>query len=367
MKGAILGGDLSQKAISLEGLAKEVELLKQKVAALEASGGSRVEEKRNGDIIEAESSTSASRRSIGEVDQGRLPGTMEEMALGIGESTRWKGATLLAAPHDDSPTPTVQWYQPVGFETSLSALPSQLNCRTLVDFYLEEVAWIACTVHGPTFLAEHEAFWDKMQRNELKDDLWLGLLFAVICMAAFFMDEDQAAARGFSFPHLAAVATAWFDNAIATIFRCGVWKRPAFITCQVIQTLGPAFHLTSNTSLHQSLTALERTQMRSVNLHLLGSHKEDRQADLMKMEMGRRIWWNNVETDWAFIPYNRFACESFRFRSLSTTDPRHRSASLFDRYARGVGRIVPRQRWANLHLVPIGMLQIRSTDLRRVW
>jgi hypothetical protein len=41
--------------------------------------------------------------------------------------------------------------------------------------------------------------------------------------------------------------------------------------------------------------------MRSINLHLLGSNKEDAQQEVVWKEIGRRIWWNNVESDWIFI------------------------------------------------------------------
>ncbi|KAK1921902.1 hypothetical protein DB88DRAFT_512348, partial [Papiliotrema laurentii] len=305
VKGAIISGNLAEKAITLESLSKEIESLRQRVTDLE----SRKSRSSEGQSIpaRARSDGPVDGPQISEVDQGRLPGTMEEIALGIGESIRWKGASLLTSREGEGPTNAAQWYQPITLETSLSALPSQPNCRALVTYYLEEVSWMSCSVHGPTLLTEHDSFWRKLDRSELKDDLWLGILFAVLSVSAFFMDENQAAIRGFSFQHLKVVGSAWFDSAIATLFRCGIWTRPSILTCQILQILGPAFHLTNNTNLHQSLTGLERTQMRSINLHLLGSNKEDAQQEVVWKEIGRRIWWNNVESDWIFIPYNKYA------------------------------------------------------------
>lgn len=304
MKGAIVGGELSHKATTLESLARELQELRQRVAQLEQTGQGSATPGSNG----ARDPLSRS-QPVSDLDQSNLPGTMEEMALGIGESTRWKGSSLLNN-RDQGTTSATQWYQPITFESSLAALPSRPNSRLLVAFYLEEVSWNACAVHGPTFLADHEAFWQRLERSQLQDDLWMALLLAVLSVAAFFMDENQAALRGFSFQHLRWVGATWFDSAIAVMYRCGIWTRSSLLTCQILQVLSPAFHLTGNTSLHQNLTGVGVTQLRAINLHLLGSHKEDSPHETISKEVGRRIWWNNVEIDWTFLPYNRYVRES---------------------------------------------------------
>lgn len=300
-----MGGELANKAMTLELLAKEVRDLRQRITQLETGAPASVSPSIEG----GRDSSSRPPPATSDVDQIKLPGTMEEMALGIGESTRWKGASLLNS-RDGETTSASAWYQPISFESSLSALPSRPNSHLLVSFYLEEVSWMASAVHGRTFLADHEAFWHRLERSELQDELWMGLLFGVLSVAAFFMDENQAALRGLSFQYLKLVGNAWFDSSIAILYRLGIWNRPTLITCQILQVLSPAFHLTGNTSLHQSMTGVGTNQMRAINLHLLGSHKDDSRQESISKEIGRRIWWNNVESDWIFLPYNRYIRES---------------------------------------------------------
>lgn len=302
VKGAILSGNPAQTAITLESLAKEVDSLRRRVTQLE------------GPRLTADTSpirdidSPPLRQSVSDVDQSKLPGTMEEIALGIGESTRWKGTSLLNN-RDGEPTSGNQWYSSVTFETSLSALPSHPNCLVLVTFYLEQVAWLSGAIQGRVFMAELQTFWEQLARNELRDQLWIGLLFAVLSVSALFMDEGQAGDRGLSFQYLKVVGTVWFDSAIGVLFRLGIWTRPSLVACQIIHVLGPAFHLTGHTNLHQTLSALCSAHMRSINLHLLGSPRDDGVEETPRKEIGRRIWWNTVESDWIFIPYNHYVRE----------------------------------------------------------
>lgn len=313
VKGAITGGDLAQRATTLDTLAREVEELRKRVTQLEKGRVSPPSHETDG------SDPSMSKQPISDVDQSQLPGTMEEIALGIGESTRWKGASLLNSKEGDTIGAT-QWYQSITFETSLSALPSRPNSHILVDYYIEQVSWMACAIHGPSFVSEHDSFWHRLERSELRDGLWLGLLFAVLSVSAFFMEEDQAAQRGFSYQYLKIVGTAWFDSALAILYRCGLWTRPSLLTCQILQVLSPAFHLSGNTSLHQNLYGVLISQMRAINLHLLGSRKDDTANETISKEMGRRIWWNGVEIDWIFLPYHRYIREGLSLEEANDAD-----------------------------------------------
>jgi len=136
---------------------------------------------------------------------------------------------------------------------------------------------MTCAVNGGSIIAEHSIFWNDYEQATIKDDPWLACLFAVLSLSAFFMDETQATARGLSVEQLRLVASTWFDCSIATLYRCALTTTPSLLTCQTIQILGPAFHLTGNTTLHQSMTAIEHAQMRMINLNLLGDRSPDGQ------------------------------------------------------------------------------------------
>ncbi|ORX40003.1 hypothetical protein BD324DRAFT_607140 [Kockovaella imperatae] len=276
-------------------------------------------------------------------DQGRLTSAMEEAALGIGETTRWLGASLISKNgkgSPPSPTDRNQWYQPQSFDYSLSQLPSQPQTRSFITYYFEEVSWTIGVIHPPTFWAEYNEFWSRADRMDLKDDIWLGLMFAILSISAYFMDERQASLRGLTPIQMRHWAGTWFNAAIATACRCNLLTEPSFTLCQMLSVLGPGFHLSRNTRLHQSLTDLSRSYGKAINLHLLGSRQEEWTDREIRKELGRRLWWNSVEGDWAFLPYLRYSI--YTPYSFNTAMP----SALPETYDINVPHVVPHFRLA---------------------
>ena len=307
-KGSIISGNPAEGTHSINNLVTEVADLRERVIALERSLGNDQTShlSRTGQASRSGTGPSSPIRHDTDFDQYKLPGTMEEFALGIGETTRWKGASLLIASNVDSSPNNHPWYQSIPHLSTISSLPSRPVCTSLLGYYLDELSWMTCAVHGPTLIAEHARFWDDYEETRIRDDPWLACLFAVLSLSAFFMDEAQATMRGFSLQQLRPIASTWFDCSIATLYRCSLTTAPTLLTCQTIQVLGPAFHLSGNTTLHQSMTAMEHVQMRLINLHLLGEGLRDGDEESLSKEMGRRVWWNGIESNWGFLPYYRY-------------------------------------------------------------
>ena len=302
VKGAVLSGPGPERTVSLQSLSQQVEELKRRVAHLE---GERMDSHVPEDIETGIYSRAHSpHHHRGEFDQGRLPSAMEEAALGIGESTRWMGSSMLTQTEKD-PLPN-PWYQPQSFEYNLSLLPTQAQARVFVSFYLDNVSWITGVIHAPSFWSEFADFWTKLERAQARDDIWLALLLSVLSIGAYFMDEQQAHIRGLEgTQHLALT---WFNAAVATVLRCNLLTDPTLTLCQVIQVLGPGYHLSRNTRLHQSFTPIGRGYAKELNLHLLGESHGTSELEIRK-EVGRRVHWNDLESGWAFLPYNRWTSE----------------------------------------------------------
>jgi len=235
------------------------------------------------------------------VDTTRLPGIMEEAALGIGETSRWQA--ISRSEMDGTQHSYREWYSPKSLEACLAVLPSQSQARALVTMYQDNAGWITGSVHISTFLKQQDRFWIELESHTVQDDMWLALYFAVLSVSAFFVEDDRAKMANFTVQQLRHLGGICFDAAVATIFRRDGATHASIMLCQAVQTLGPAFHFTSNTSLHRSLTALSTSHARSLNLHLLGNSPAGDGSD---QDIGRRIWWNIVEPDWTFLPYNRY-------------------------------------------------------------
>jgi hypothetical protein len=248
-----------------------------------------------------------------DVDTTRLPGIMEEAALGIGETSRW-GEHYPETSRQGGEA-FLGWYGPKTLHSSLAGLPSQSQSRALVNLYEENAAWITGSVHLPTLRREQDTFWIQLETNSYRDDMWLALYFAVLSVSAFFVDENHASMVNMAASQLRNLGRICFDAAIATIFRMDGITHPSTVLCQAVQTLGPAFHFTSNTKLHRSLVPIITSHARTLNLHLIGRTST---RDIgTEQDIGRLVWWNIVEPDWSFLPYNRYYSECFEGECVS--------------------------------------------------
>jgi hypothetical protein len=294
IRGQIKNNEIEgSKRKTFDELQLQVEELSRRVTELErGAGSSRPKERR---------STSRD-GSPSVVDRTRLPGIMEEAALGIGEISRWNQP--IPQPPRQWERSYTQWFSCRTVDDSLLALPFQAQARSLVHFYIDQLAWITGSLDLPTLVTDQETFWIQQEAHQVRDDMWLSLYLAVISVSAFFVEEERATSMNCSMKQLRHLGQRCFDAAIATIFRCDGATRASIVMCQAVQTLGPSFHFTSNTMLHRTLVAIVAGHARSLNLHLLGAS-----GDATGESIGRHVWWNLVEPDWAFLPYNRYCSE----------------------------------------------------------
>jgi hypothetical protein len=237
---------------------------------------------------------------------------MEEAALGIGETSRWNSSDRREPNHNGNAHS--HWYTPKSLESCLTVLPSQAQARSLVNLYEDSAGWVTGSIQISTLLKGQDRFWLDMDSYNIRDDMWLAVYFAVLSASAFFVEEDSANTMNLTVPQLRDMGQACFDAAVSTIYRLDGLTQPSVFFCQTVQTLGPAFHFTSNTSLHRSLSAVSCSHARSLNLHLRGTAKVSVQGKDRDIEP--LLWWNIVEPDWSFLPYNRY-CSTSRARMLT--------------------------------------------------
>jgi hypothetical protein len=68
----------------------------------------------------------------------------------------------------------------------LSLLPIRQSSVKIVRFSLAALGWVHCALNGPRFLAEHDAFWNRLEvndRNALENHGWMAVYFGVLAVS----------------------------------------------------------------------------------------------------------------------------------------------------------------------------------------
>lgn len=232
-----------------------------------------------------------------------LAGAIEEAALGIGEARRLKGAPGLVnrgPPHKNDN----HWFNPVPLSTCLDLLPLRRESQALVEAFCKDLNWMCGCLHAPTLLRMHSEFWDSPGP---RDGMLLSLLFAVLSISAFLLDDEQLESSGLEPERLRSSGSLWFDCSLATYFRCDALTRPSLMACQAMIALNYSFHLSGNTRIHDAITHLNNGSARALNLHLLGADCSGSVGEIVHREIARRVWWYLVETEWYFTAYHRYS------------------------------------------------------------
>ncbi|CAH0022461.1 unnamed protein product [Clonostachys rhizophaga] len=234
-----------------------------------------------------------------------LAGAMEEAALGIGQNRRWHGEALMEDPAQSSLSNT-PWFSSVAFSDCLNELPTRHQSHILLEAYCDRLNWIFGCLHRGTLYRHHATFWSLHEQGKAEDSMTLALLFAVLSVSAFFFEDYQTYPGMPNLDEMESLAHKWFDLSLATFFRCEGMTKPTLTACNTILALFPAFNLSGNTPIHTSMMQLLIGIGRSTNLHLLGNENSGSSEMVLKRDLGRRAWWQIVEGEWHFLPYQRF-------------------------------------------------------------
>lgn len=291
--GAVNGGEGGSGNVNAS-LVAELANLRRRVARVEA-------------VLKLDDNEPASKSDEApEFRENGLAGAIEEAALGIGEIQRLQGFPDLTEP-EPLRGGDHRWFSALPLSECLAALPSQQVCQALIDAFCEHLNWMCGCVHVPTLTRLYNDFWTLPARNQSQDGMFLVLLFAILSNAAFLLDDSQLVAAGLVPQQLRRSAPIWFDCCLATFFRCHGMTRPSLMACQAMVTLNYAFHLTRNTRIHVTICAIIAAMARAMNLHLLGGEYAGSPEDVVRREIGRRIWWHMTETEWYFFTYHRYS------------------------------------------------------------
>ncbi|WWD18253.1 hypothetical protein CI109_102703 [Kwoniella shandongensis] len=99
----------------------------------------------------------------------------------------------------------------------LSRLPSTSVGRALVRYDIENVSWLHCCYHAPTFLSESELFWSELGSDDVEVNWsFLALLFGVLMSALYHM-PSSVVERILPGHNRRQLVESWFDCCLLSL------------------------------------------------------------------------------------------------------------------------------------------------------
>ena len=196
-------------------------------------------------------------------------------------------------------------------------VPTATQTLQLVDFHEECLIWYHRCVHGPTFrkeLLEASQASNGLQLKHL-DLRWCALLFSTMAASLTCASHSITQLWGFSKPERDILSKQWYKAAISCLCLGEHSSKLHVYSIQAIEVMTMSAHMLgfSNEQFILFGTALRISQ--SLGLQRLTHDTEldclavistetwqDRQARLVKREIGRRIWIQICSQDWFSIP-----------------------------------------------------------------
>lgn len=205
-------------------------------------------------------------------------------------------ATLLAAVASSAPPAEI-------------LVPKRNETAQIFAGYVEHVDALQHIIHVPSVRIRLESVYDALEigRSDSISGGQLALLLAVLGHTAGLFGLGSHKGLMFSSPQEAlAVSTYWVRCALdATEY---VWRveGPGLEVLQAKTIMiFSVFHVDGVSSMSRSLMATILSDARDLGVHTTDSPRcsvvrgAPSQADIINVEMGRRVWWHLVSTDWS--------------------------------------------------------------------
>lgn len=228
----------------------------------------------------------------------------------IGEMSNCFAARL---PFDNGQTPKI--FLSLAFELPLI---SREQSTVIVKYALECLNFLHCAVHPSSFYREHDFFWDSTQPKELnyKYDknrgqyLWSSIWYAILCLGTFYADENLKQRLGMDKETLHIIPHMLFAASLECLHRGEVYKFPDIRSVQVFCILGPCFQAFSGINMRNCMLNTMVYISQRLNLDKIESEEKlnlvqrmdygdaDASTRFLDRELGRRIWWSVVNSDW---------------------------------------------------------------------
>ncbi|ODV89469.1 hypothetical protein CANCADRAFT_18035, partial [Tortispora caseinolytica NRRL Y-17796] len=226
---------------------------------------------------------------------------------------------------------------------------SRAQSEEIIRFCLIRFLWFHNAVHPPTFLHQHDEFFDYLERRSGAGDsyllspidtydsqpdtinwsrrsyLWLSVYYALLSSGIYFMDEAQVLAvlgLGASEESISEkLSENYFQAAQVCLFRGEFMKVPDIYSVQAIAVMTLICQNFGGFDLMYCLLNAAVFIAQKLNLHRISPEYGDKplsDAKFLDRELGRRLWYTLVVSDWMS---NLQRYPAIGINSFSTTPP----------------------------------------------
>lgn len=200
-----------------------------------------------------------------------------------------------------------------GFPSRCVWLPLQTETRQIVEKYLVDISFIHHVVHPPTVYALVEQLYRAIDDNRPVALGHVTLLLAILASTTFFWTErDLRRPVFYSAEQANGQTVAWMRTALEVLEYS---RHKGTDSLEDIQSLIIVSFLLTNfvgiTSQVRHLYTTATNLANSLRLHRIDHPKSGAPGfapDSARAEIGRRVWWYLVATDW-YVLYQTGLCE----------------------------------------------------------
>ena len=236
-------------------------------------------------------------------------------------------------------------------------LPSRQQLVKIVDYHRHCLLWYHGSFHSISLAAEVDDFLTHHQNNLGDVDLqWLAVLFSVMSGSMACAPRSVARSWGFGKSEQITLANRWFEATTTCLNLADYAACHSIYSVQAISTLTIAAHTLGHSNRQSVLLASAVRVAQNLGLHRLGQEMEEQSPDLVKHEIGRRVWGQLCVQDWFNIPFS----ETYLIHgpSFDTDKPRN----CLEEDMRALPEDVPTDMTYNRVLYDVAILMPRLQD-----
>lgn len=180
--------------------------------------------------------------------------------------------------------------------------------QQLVNFHIKYLTWYHNVLHSPTFLDECETFWTEKDTNQ---PLWVALYLAILSTSAWTLENAPQFSHslGIDSSELAGLASMYYSAMLDTMYAADFMTNHSIHSIQaVVISIMVAHCLGRSDQLYTLLFSCTRIAQ-CLGLHRIETRKTttdmsfDQWTATVNQEVGRRVYWKLVESDYYAIPY----------------------------------------------------------------
>ncbi|KAL2829436.1 hypothetical protein BDW59DRAFT_159027 [Aspergillus cavernicola] len=186
-------------------------------------------------------------------------------------------------------------------------LPEPHTLLQIIKYHCDCLLWYHTSFHALVFQKELSDFLHR--HNSHIDDAnvdlqWVALLFAVLAGSMACAPPAVAHSWGFRDQERCTIARRWFKAALICLHRADYSSNHSIYAVECVATMTISAHMLGHSNSHSVMLATAVRIAQTLGLHRLGSGAQDTPNNMVRKEIGRRVWTELCIQDWFSVPFS---------------------------------------------------------------